>query len=110
MLIAERTLEVFDGIDTHPVRIVVQKPQQTKFGDWACEYEIGWPEGPRKFAGHGIDSVQALIIALQMIGTELYTSNYHREGQLRHEGLPGGYGFPVASNCRDLLVGYDRDL
>jgi hypothetical protein len=110
MLIAERTLEVFDGADTHPVRITVQKPQLTKYGDWTCEYEIGWPEGPRKFAGHGIDNVQALMIALQMIGAELYTSTYHRAGQLRHNGQPGGYGFPVTSNCRHLLVGDDRDL
>ncbi len=110
MLIAERTLEVFDGTDSHPVRITVQKPQETGFGDWVCEYEIGWPEGPRKFAGHGIDNLQALMLALQMIGAELYTSNYHRAGQLRYKALSGGYGFPVPSNCRNLLVGDDRDL
>jgi hypothetical protein len=53
--------------------------------------------------------VQALVIALQMIGTELYTSAYHREGRLIYPRLPGGFGFPVAGNVRDLLEGEDRE-
>ena len=109
MPIAERTLEIFDGTDTHPVKILIFTPRQTKFGDWACDYKIGWPEGPHTFAGHGIDSLQALVLALEMVGTELYTSAYHRDGQLRYSGQRGGYGFPVAPNCRSLLVGDDRE-
>jgi hypothetical protein len=37
----------------------------------------------------------------------LYASDYHENGQLMwtDEGL--GYGFPVASTLRDLLVGDD---
>jgi hypothetical protein len=35
------------------------------------------------FHGHGIDALQAPVLTLQMIGAEIYTSSYHREGRLR---------------------------
>lgn len=51
--------------------------------------------------------MQALICALQIIGAEIYSSNYHKAGQLQW-GTPGkGYGFPVVPTCRDLLQGDD---
>jgi len=46
---------------------------------------------------------------IQAIGTNLYTSDYHRSGRLRW-GKPGdgyGYGYPVPKNIRNLLVGND---
>ncbi len=72
-----------------------------------CEYEIDWPEGTRKFAAHGLDSVQALELALKMIGSEIYTSEYHKSKMLSWEKPGRGYGFPVARNMRDLLEGDD---
>jgi hypothetical protein len=48
------------------------------------------------------------VLALQMIGAEIYSSAYHREGRLRAYDNEKGYGFPVASSLRDLLVGVDR--
>ena len=57
---------------------------------------------------HGADALQALVIALQMIGAELYASEYHKLGQLFVEGQQG-YGFPVAQNIRHLLVGFDAE-
>lgn len=108
MLIAERRLEILDGKNRHAVDIRIFQPQKVADHEWRCEYEIGWPNAARRFAGHGIDSVQALNIALQMVGTEIYTSTYHRAGKLHYDRLPGGYGFPVAANCRDLLEGYDK--
>ena len=55
----------------------------------------------------GFDSVQALFIALGMIGAEIYTSNYHKAGQLFWDKPGSGYGFPVAPTLRDLLIGDD---
>jgi hypothetical protein len=43
-----------------------------------------------------------------MIGAEIYTSTYHQEGRLRAYEHDKGYGFPIASSLRDLLVGVDR--
>ena len=51
--------------------------------------------------------MQALIIAIKMIGADLYSSSYHRSGKLMF-GVPGsGYGFPVVTTMRDLLQGED---
>ena len=110
MLIAGRTFEFSDGKIRHAVEVRIFKPERVDDHEWKCEYEIGWPDATRRFAGHGIDSVQALNIALQMVGTEIYTSTYHRAGKLHYHKLPGGYGFPVAANCRDLLEGDDKEF
>ncbi len=56
----------------------------------------------------GIDSVQAILLAFQMIGADLYTSSYHKSGQLIFQEPGQGYGFPVPENLRDLLIGNDR--
>ena len=74
-----------------------------------CEYEIDWPEGTRKFAAHGVDSVQAIELALKMIGAEIYASDYHKSKMLRWEKPGQGYGFPVARTLRDLLEGDDAE-
>ncbi len=54
------------------------------------------------------NSVQALFIALQMIGSEIYTSEYHKSGRLFVDKPGEGYGFPVPVTLRDLLVGDDK--
>ncbi|MDB5588091.1 hypothetical protein ABIB57_000868 [Devosia sp. UYZn731] len=56
---------------------------------------------------HGQDGVQALLIAMQKIGIELYSSSYHRAGNLMLDRPGSGYGFPVPPIMRDLLVGND---
>ena len=109
MIIARRMLFIRTDAAPSPVPVTLFAPQDC--GDhWSCTYEIGWPEGVRRFDGKGVDSVQALLIASQMIGIELYTSAHHKNGTLFSAGLEGGYGFPVAANCRDLLVGDDKAM
>jgi len=56
----------------------------------------------------GIDSVQALELALRMIGAIIYASDHHASGNLMWEAPGQGYGFPVPNNIRDLLVGEDK--
>ena len=56
------------------------------------------------------NSVQALDIALRMIGAEIYTSDYHKFGNLFVEAPGRGYGFPVPATIRDLLIGDDKKL
>ena len=77
-------------------------------GVWVCRYRIGWPDQPRTSSAAGVDSVQAIHLALQKIGMELYVSSYHMSGALRWEKAGEGYGFPVPKNGRDLLVGEDK--
>jgi hypothetical protein len=77
---------------------------------WQCDYEIGWPEGVRRGKGLGIDSVQALLIALKNIGAEIYASDAHRSGKLMWDRRGAGYGFPLAPGIRDLYEGDDKSL
>jgi len=74
---------------------------------WICEYEIVWPGETWSKQIAGADAVQALRLALEAIGMELYFSNYHKSGSLSWPGTSGGYGFPVPYNTRHLLVGDD---
>jgi hypothetical protein len=88
--------------------VTVHSPRQGD-RDWSCAYEIGWPDAPHHGFGYGVDATQAMLLAFKAIGTDLYTSDYHRSGRLRW-GEPGdGYGYPVPKNIRDLLVGNDAE-
>lgn len=57
---------------------------------------------------HGVDALQSLIMALQMIGSEIYASAYHKEGALHAANREEGYGFPVPPFLRHLLTGSDQ--
>ncbi|WP_338722630.1 hypothetical protein [Devosia sp. XK-2] len=107
MLIATRTLYVRTGAGAEEgFEVRVFKPEQDGSA-WRCRYEIDWPRGMRKSFGQGVDGAQAIIIALQKVGAELYTSNYHAKDLLRFEKPGDGYGFPVPKPMRDMLVGGD---
>ena len=79
-------------------------------GFWCCGYQIDWPSGQRNSFAAGIDSMQAILLAIQKVGAEIYTSKYHREGIVIWENDGGGYGFPVPSNIKDLLIGDDVNI
>jgi hypothetical protein len=107
MEIARRTLTLREGAAETAIPVRLFAPQQEESGDWSCRYEIDWPEGKRTRAVWGSDSFQAIILTLQAIGTDIYTSAYHKSGDLFF-GRPGeGYGFPVPITLRDLLIGND---
>lgn len=107
MPVAERILHVETDHGRQPVAIRVFQPLDTGF-DWVCRYEIDWPEGTRQSSAHGVDGIQALHLALQKIGIDLYVSEAHKAGRLVWERWKGGYGFPVPKSARDMLVGDDR--
>lgn len=75
---------------------------------WSCSYEIDWPEDRYESEGWGVDALQAIHMAMQKIAKDLYASPYHKKGQLSWPGQGPGYGFPMAKNGRDLLVGNDK--
>lgn len=108
MIIAERVLKMRAASSILDLPIRIFAPQRSAAGSWSCRYEIDWPDGKWSMDAGGVDSVQALSLALQMIGSELYTSGYHRSGDLYFDAPGRGYGFPVAATLRDRLVGDDR--
>jgi hypothetical protein len=109
MVIATRRLTLHLPNQEIEVAIRIFLPVE-HHGSWSCSYEIDWPNGTKSHAATGFDSVQAILLALQLIGTEIYTSDYHNRGQLGWPRPNQGYGFPVPKTVRDLLIGADRDL
>ncbi|TVR07406.1 MAG: hypothetical protein EA385_12895 [Salinarimonadaceae bacterium] len=107
MLIISHNIYLKTDVDEIAIEIRLYQPEKHNTA-WICRYEVDWPEGSRTFRSSGFDALQALVLALQMIGAEIYSSSYHRAGRLRAYDNEKGYGFPVASSLRDLLVGVDK--
>jgi len=107
MIIATRVIIWHRGDADVEIPIRIHAPEQARV-DWLCRFEIDWPAGKAERWGAGVDAVQALHHALQMIGAELYTSPQHEAGKLEWLAPAFGYGFPVANNIRDLLIGDDK--
>lgn len=107
MIIATRDLVLRDQARDIDVPVRIHAPENAN-GDWICRFEIDWPEGKVERWGTGVDAVQALLFALQMIGAEVYASSEHKSGCLEWLEPGRGYGFPVSDNIRGLLVGDDR--
>lgn len=111
MIIADRSLHLRQGEQEVVVPIRLFAPQKDADA-WSCSFEIDWPEGIRRSTAVGSDSIQALVLALQKIGAEIYTSDYHKSGllnwgDLTKEAARKGYGFPVMPSIRHLLIGDD---
>lgn|SRR5262245_55049907 len=107
MVIATRFLKLRQEPGEIPVPIRVFAPEQREL-DWACRFEIEWPNETFGLDAIGVDAVQALELALRMIGAVLYSSDHHASGNLVWEAPGKGYGFPVTNNIRDMLVGDDK--
>ena len=107
MICASRRLTIRKNPSAIPVDIRFYAPQKTAEGNWTCDYEIDWPEGLRRFRGSGADSLQALVIAMQMVAAELYASTHHKRGDLCWYEPQSGFGIPISPNCRDLLTQND---
>ncbi|UYO53721.1 DUF6968 family protein [Rhodopseudomonas palustris] len=101
-----RTLTVNGKEDRQTVAVRIFRPMVAKTS-WECPWQIEWPDRKRTNSGHGVDSVQAVLHAMQMVGSELYTSEEHRSGLLTWKEGYSGYGFPVPARIRDLLLGDD---
>jgi hypothetical protein len=104
--IAQRVLTCRDEDGEKEIPIRLFAPEDMK-DHWICRYEIDWPGATRRNYGVGHDSMQALVVALNLIAVTLYTSDAHEEGRLGWGKIGEGYGFPVMSSTRDLLVGSD---
>jgi hypothetical protein len=109
VVIAQRRLIVSSSFGDKDVAVRLFQPKEDD-GAWLCRYEINWPDGKWSSFAAGADSVQALVLALQKIAIELYTSKYHEAGTLKWVEGRRGYGFPVGHNVRDLLIGDDLNL
>lgn len=108
MLIAQRELSLRHGDGVRKIAIRIFAPFEERPDVCGCRYEIDWPEEDRAVTVWGFDAVQALFIAMQVIGAEIYASDYHKSGNLFWDTPGNGYGFPVVPTLRDLLEGDDK--
>jgi len=97
-----------DGRDG-PLDLRIRAPELID-GEFWCAIEIDWPNHPVIRWVAGADSVQALLLALQVAGEALYDSPWHRQGRLLSPDQDGGYGLPVDPAVRHRLVGEDREM
>jgi hypothetical protein len=100
-VIATRELELSGS--GKKVLIRFGRPKRFADGrDYYCPYQIvGLGESRVRYAG-GVDGIQAIVLALQKIGAELYTSNAAKAGRLMWLG-EGDLGIPVADLIADLV-------
>lgn len=104
-VIAERELSLDD---TQNVRVLIGMPkQQTGDNNWYCPYQTDGIGSGRVGISYGVDSVQALVLALSMVGAELYCSKEYEAGRLGWDcgAAKGDLGFPVPESIRDVLPG-----
>jgi hypothetical protein len=106
-MIATRTLKLQRENGVFDIAIRIFAPEGGGRA-WSCRYEIDWPEGMQVMQAFGVDAVQAILLAFQMIGADIYTSSYHKSGRLMFDEPGQGYGFPVPASIRDRLIGNDR--
>jgi hypothetical protein len=106
MIIATRILSLSWQGSIRPVEVRIHAPVPNQ-SSWDCEFEIDWPEAPRRKTIGGVDSTQALFLALEIVGAEIYASAHNKSGRLFWEVPGSGYGFPVPSSIRDLFEGDD---
>jgi hypothetical protein len=80
------------------VIVTIGLPQPTPgHQDFYCPFRIDWPGGERASYSIGIDTMQALTLALQSIGSDLYSSPEYLSGRMRYLGMKN-LGLPVLSN------------
>lgn len=102
-VIASRELTL-DG--STKVTVLIGKPQcKPAPVDWYCPYQTVGVGSGRVRCGYGGDSVQALVLALSMVGAELYCSAEYEAGRLSWDwgAVKGDLGFPVPPNIQDVL-------
>src|SRR5262245_3521257 len=107
MVIATRILKLRNVNRDIQIPVRIFAPEQED-ASWSCKFEVDWPDGMVTMSAGGVDAVQALDLALKMIGAQIYASDHHASGNLMWEAPGKGYGFPVGKNIRDLLVGDDK--
>jgi hypothetical protein len=101
-VIAERRLTL-SGRST--VSVFIGKPEPFPDGNgFYCPYQIVGFGNERIRRAGGEDTVQALLLALKMIGVDLYTSQEARNGLLTWDAGSGegDLGFPTPDSARDL--------
>ena len=74
-----------------------QTPTLEPAGEYKCRWQINWPDRVRQSYSCGVDQVQALLLAMRTVHTELTESEFYKSGKLTYLeqydlDLPPGFG------------------
>jgi len=95
-VIATRTIDVLsaDGQPAGTMTVSLGRPTQEPTGEWLCAYQITGDGSNRSFGALGLDAVQAIDLAMHLIGARLADTAEAKEGRLRWSG-ESKLGFPL---------------
>lgn len=93
----ERTFEAASGDIV--CRFYRPRPDGENF---RCDYEIAWPDRRRARYAMGVDSAQALVLAMEVVHADLLSSPERKAGGLTWLGQQG-LGLPLSEGLRDLI-------
>jgi hypothetical protein len=102
-VIASRTISL-DGQPTVDIELFAPTVD-ARGNDYQCGYRIRGLGNDEIRIAFGVDSLQALLMAMQRIAIDLYTSQPGDAGQLTWLGA-GDLGHPVPETIRDLVPQY----
>ncbi len=102
IIIAKRELLLADG---KRVFVLIGRPEKfPDSDDYYCPFQITGIGNEKIKCVGGIDSIQALLLALNMVGIDLYTSSGAKAGYLRWvAGEKGELGFPLPDILSDFI-------
>ena len=86
-----------------PMRLAIYKPRWVKrMRAWGCRYSFSRPLG-RSQVIYGVDSMQALTLALKMASVTLYSSDLYKQKKLGRYGKFGGdLSLPASYTLLDI--------
>jgi hypothetical protein len=89
----ERMFESEDGV----IMARFLRPTSEAGGEYKCRYAILWPERVQQRYALGVDGVQALMLAMKSVHTELMESDLYKAGKLTYANqydldLPPSWG------------------
>lgn len=92
-IFVERNFESGDDVIT--ARFL--QPTLAPGGEYQCRWVILWPDRVQQRHACGVDGVQALMLAMKSVNTELMESNLYKSGKLTYANqydldLPPGWG------------------
>jgi hypothetical protein len=103
-IIASREFTIKEG---GKVTVIIGKPERIPASeDYYCPYQIRGLGDEKVSYSPGVDSVQALVLALTDIGSRLNASSPGKAGNLTWVGshAPDYIGLPVADAIHDLIL------
>ena len=93
------------------VVITAQVHRPIKEGDdFRCDYSINWPGSTEMGRAYGVDGLQALLLAIQRVGVDVYCSDYAKNADLVWLEDGRGFGLVLPRNLADLYQGDDPPL